>query len=374
MSLDDSMSICFASILDETINKLSVLGRVLPAQIDFGADATKIVNKEVENYVSTHQTTEEKLEAVLKARALEIKEKKLIEELKTQMSLSLRGSEQQMIQSPLTKDNYEKIQRDLNFTKEVLQATQDQLLESNGFSVLEQSIAEEKEKKLKLQSFIVNEENGRDKIKFLQREIKKVKQEHETEALKCNKIIAHLKDQVQELKAKSAMESKYLKNSVDNSIAQNLKKCCNEENELSQSLDEITKKIDTEERSHHEIENYLKKHQKILEDKVQFWMQKYEDDIRSKNHDLNVLKYSKQSDLDRLHELLQRYTELEKAIVHERIEKEKSRRKLLQDQLEYDGALLIQNWIRGELVTKKLGPFGKKEKKKKRKSKKKKSK
>jgi len=374
MSLDDSMSICFASILDETINKLSVLGRVLPAQIDSKADATKIVNKEVENYVSTHQTTEEKLEAVLKARALEIKEKKLVEELKTQMSLSLRGSEQQMIQSPLTKDNYEKIQRDLNFTKEVLQATQDQLLESNGFSVLEQSIAEEKEKKLKLQSFIVNEENGRDKIKFLQKEIKKVKQEHETEALKCNKIIAHLKDQVQELKAKSAMESKYLKNSVDNSIAQNLKKCCNEENELSQSLDEITKKIDTEERSHHEIENYLKKHQKILEDKVQFWMQKYEDDIRSKNHDLNVLKYSKQSDLDRLHELLQRYTELEKAIVHERIEKEKSRRKLLQDQLEYDGALLIQNWIRGELVTKKLGPFGTKKKKKKRKSKKKKSK
>ena len=374
MSLDDSMSICFASILDETINKLSVLGRVLPAQIDSKADATKIVNKEVENYVSTHQTTEEKLEAVLKARALEIKEKKLVEELKTQMSLSLRGSEQQMIQSPLTKDNYEKIQRDLNFTKEVLQATQDQLLESNGFSVLEQSIAEEKEKKLKLQYFIVNEENGRDRIKFLQKEIKKVKQEHETEALKCNKIIAHLKDQVQELKAKSAMESKYLKNSVDNSIAQNLKKCFNEENELSQSLDEITKKIDTEERSHHEIENYLKKHQKILEDKVQFWMQKYEDDIRSKNHDLNVLKYSKQSDLDRLHELLQRYTELEKAIVHERIEKEKSRRKLLQDQLEYDGALLIQNWIRGELVTKKLGPFGKKKKKKKRKSKKKKSK
>ena len=62
MSLDDSMSICFASILDETINKLSVLGRVLPAQIDSKADATKVVNKEVESYVSTHQTTEQKQE------------------------------------------------------------------------------------------------------------------------------------------------------------------------------------------------------------------------------------------------------------------------------------------------------------------------
>ena len=371
MSLDDSMSICFASIIDETINKFSVLGRVLPEHTDSKINVAKVVNEEGNNYVSAHHNTEQKLEAVLKARAVEIKEKKLIKQLKTQMSLNLRGFEQQMIQSPVTKDNYQKIQKDQNFAREVLQATQDELLESNNFLVLEKSIADEKLKKLKLQSFIVNEKNGRDKIKYLQKQIMKVKQEHESENLKCNKTIAHLKDQLQELKAKSAMESKYLKKNVDNSISQNLKKCCHDEAELSKLLEDITKKIDTEERSHHEIESYLQKHQHILEDKVQFWMQKYEDDIRSKQHDLNVLKYSKQSDLERLHELLQRYTELEKAIVHERIEKEKNRRKLLQDELEYDGALLIQNWIRGELVTKKLGPFGPKKKKKKRKSKKK---
>merc|ERR1712096_520788 len=111
-SLDDSMSICFASIIDETINKFSVLGRVLPEHTDSKINVAKVVNEEGNNYASAHHNTEQKLEAVLKARAVEIKEKKLIKQLKTQMSLNLRGFEQQMIQSPVTKDNYQKIQKE----------------------------------------------------------------------------------------------------------------------------------------------------------------------------------------------------------------------------------------------------------------------
>ena len=63
------------------------------------------------------------------------------------------------------------------------------------------------------------------------------------------------------------------------------------------------KKIDEEIRVNTEIEQYLKTHQQELEEKVEYWMEKYDKDVEAKTHELEVLKASKANDLARLQEL-----------------------------------------------------------------------
>ena len=48
----------------------------------------------------------------------------------------------------------------------------------------------------------------------------------------CNEKIAHLKDQLQEMKAKTSMESKYLKKDADVRVSSTQKKCQMSESEM----------------------------------------------------------------------------------------------------------------------------------------------
>lgn len=64
-----------------------------------------------------------------------------------------------------------------------------------------------------------------------------VKIESEKEVQSRNEMIAHLKDRLQELKAKKNMEAKYVKKSTDNSVAQTKKKCDLSEHELKQQIE-----------------------------------------------------------------------------------------------------------------------------------------
>jgi len=176
-------------------------------------------------------------------------------------------------------------------------------------------------------------------------------------------MIAHLKDQLQEMKAKSNMEGKYVKKNAENQVHQNQQLCQIAEQEKKELSEKLKADIDSEVRTHMEIETFLGNHQKILEDKVEYWMDKYDTDVEAKQHELNVLKTSKANDLERLQELTRKYAEYEKVVVEDRIEKEKERRRREQEELELNSAVRLQSWWRGTMVTKQLGPFGKKKKK-----------
>jgi len=69
------------------------------------------------------------------------------------------------------------------------------------------------------------EEESRKRVRELHRKIDEVKAEREREVKQRNEMIAHLKDQLQEMKAKTAMEGKYVKKVCDVSIAQTQKRC-----------------------------------------------------------------------------------------------------------------------------------------------------
>lgn len=166
------------------------------------------------------------------------------------------------------------------------------------------------------------------------------------------------------------MEGKYIKKDAEVRVSCTQKRCQQGENSLKEDLETLHYKIDEEARVNSEIETYLRQHHQILEEKVEYWMDKYDRDVEQKQHELDVLKASKANDLAKLQELTQKYSEYEKVVIEDRVAKEQARRKAEQELEELKSAVKIQSWWRGTMVRKQLGPYSKKKKKKGKKGKK----
>ncbi|KAG8136336.1 hypothetical protein E2320_009294 [Naja naja] len=78
---------------------------------------------------------------------------------------------------------------------------------------------------------------GRKKIKSLQKQLGEVKKEKDYELQNRNEMIAYLKDQLQEMKAKTDMENRYVKKDTDLQVAQAQKKCFATENDLQNEIE-----------------------------------------------------------------------------------------------------------------------------------------
>nr|XP_060495700.1 dynein regulatory complex protein 9 isoform X3 [Panthera onca] len=211
------------------------------------------------------------------------------------------------------------------------------------------------------------EEKGRKQIRSLQKQLLNVKRERQAEVQSRNEYIAHLKDQLQEMKAKTNLENRYMKRNTELQISQTQKKCNRTEELLLEEIEVITAtlrmntklrlKTEEENRIHMEIEMFLRKEQQKLEEKLEFWMEKFDKDTEMKQNELNALKSAKASDLAHLQDLAKMMREFEQVIIEDRIEKEKTRKKIEQDHLELKSVLQLQAWWRGTMVRRELGGF-----------------
>ena len=74
---------------------------------------------------------------------------------------------------------------------------------------------------------------------MLQKKLVDIQKEKEVELQQRNNMIAHFKDQLQEMTAKTKMEGKYLKKSAEVAVAQTQKKCQLSEKELQEEIEVI---------------------------------------------------------------------------------------------------------------------------------------
>ncbi|XP_072180010.1 dynein regulatory complex protein 9-like [Diadema setosum] len=374
-------SVYISAVLADTVDQLAVLGKIMPQTFEGRPDANEMVGDEISQILDSQRNLESTYENLIHQRG-ELRggpkrDMGRLQDNSQQISSvvgGLRNANQtftkSLKQSPLTADNLYKMQDDRQFLQDVLSDTLEEMLKEKTFMAIIQAVSMEKEKKAELQNTILKEEEGRKEIKSLQKQIATVRIEREEETQQRNQMIAHLKDQLQEMKAKTSMEGKYVQKDAEVAMGQTQKRCSLTEKEMKDEIELLKQKIDEEQRVNTEIETYLKRHQTEMEEKVEYWMEKYDKDVEAKTHELEVLKASKANDLSRLQELTKLYVEYEQVCVEDRIEKEKARRKAEQEQEELKSCIMLQSWWRGVMVRKQLGPYSKKKKKKGKKGKK----
>ncbi|KAE8603526.1 hypothetical protein XENTR_v10014356 [Xenopus tropicalis] len=365
LSMLDALRAC--TVLEDSLDQLSVLGNIMPVSYHGRSD---IVGNEIGKILKTQRQLEGKFEDLMGKRAevrttsfpLSSKMLDLTKQVE-ETSGNLKLTNEQFIrvvkQSPLTADNLRKVQADRQFAADVIAEMSMELESSGSFHSLQQAVALVKEEKANFYNAITREEDGRKKIKSLQKQIQEVKQEKELEMQSRSELIAHLKDQLQEMKAKTSIEGRYVKKDTDLLISQTQRKCGIAESELQTELQSVKEKMDEEIRVHMEIENFLRQHQQEMEQKLEYWMEKYDKDTEEKQAELNSLKASRAHDLTVLQELATKCKDFEKVITEDRLEKEKAQMHKMQEMKELASVIKLQAWWRGVMVRKGLGSYKK---------------
>ncbi|TFK04941.1 putative chitinase 3 [Platysternon megacephalum] len=303
-----------SAMLEDCLDQLAILGYIMPVSYEGRTDISNIDAQEISEIVKSQKELGVKFEHLMSARS-ENRPTVPSESLKfTELGQQLQETSGDLKrtnhlfsraakQSAVSSDNLRKVQADRQYASDVIAETLQEMQTSGTFQSLLQAVQREKERKSNFHTTIIREEEGRKEIKSLQKRLQDVKKEKELELQNRNEMIAYLKDQLQEMKAKTDMESRYVKKETELQVYQTQKKCSNAESDLFNDIEKLRIKTDEEIRVHVEIENFLRQQQMKLEEKLEYWMEKYEKDTEAKQQELNTLKTSKANDLAALQEL-----------------------------------------------------------------------
>ncbi|XP_005675108.1 PREDICTED: IQ domain-containing protein G isoform X1 [Capra hircus] len=349
-----------SAVLEDTTDQLSILNYIMPVQYEKRQSISMKDNKEMHSEGRSSEKGPLASEPSKISSPLVHKEEPKLPEIrqggqfnKVQDLIFKKPTRQTIMNTETLK----KIQIDRQFLSDVITETMEELQEEGTFTNLLKALGKERESKMHFYDIIAREENGRKKIKSLQKQLLNVKKERQVEVQNRNEYIAHLKDQLQEMKAKTNMENHYMKRNTELQISQTQKKCSKTEELLLEEIEKLRLKTEEENRIHAEIELFLRKEQQKLEEKLEFWMEKFDKDTEMKQNELNALKSAKASDLAHLQELAKTIREYEQVIIEDRIEKEKTRKKREQDDLELRSIIKLQAWWRGTVVRREIGGF-----------------
>uniref|UniRef100_A0A1X7T4W8 Uncharacterized protein n=1 Tax=Amphimedon queenslandica TaxID=400682 RepID=A0A1X7T4W8_AMPQE len=136
--------------------------------------------------------------------------------------------------------------------------------------------------KSNMKDTVKSEHDCRQLVKDLRKQLVEVKREKEEQITKLDEDVAHCKDQLQELKARTGLLNKYIKKQSDVKVQCSQRQQQNKESDLYNERERLKQELAEEKRAHAEIENYLKKHIEDLDGKVEYWMSKYEEDLEMK--------------------------------------------------------------------------------------------
>ncbi|XP_053896736.1 dynein regulatory complex protein 9 isoform X2 [Malaclemys terrapin pileata] len=318
----EAVQIC--AVLEDCLDQLAILGYIMPVSYEGRTDISNIDAQEISEIVKSQKELGVKFEHLMSARS-ENRPTVPSESLKfTELGQQLQETSGDLKranhlfsraakQSAVSSDNLRKVQADRQYASDVIAETLQEMQTSGTFQSLLQAVRREEERKSNFYTTIIREEEGRKEIKSLQKRLQDVKKEKELELQNRNEMIAYLKDQLQEMKAKTDMESRYVKKDTELQVYQTQKKCSNAESDLFNEIEKLRIKNDEEIRVHVEIENFLRQQQ-----------------------------------------MCQLF---EQVIIEDRVEKEAARRKVEQDALELKSVKKLQAWWRGTMVRHNIGPY-----------------
>ncbi|XP_032191964.1 dynein regulatory complex protein 9 isoform X2 [Mustela erminea] len=292
-----------SAVLEDTTDQLSILNYIMPVQYEGRQSISMKKNKSLEKLPEASRPLK------ITSPFLPKEETKLPEIQKGSQFTNEFNKMQDLVfktptrQTIMSVEILKKIQIDRQFLSDIITDTRQELEESGTFTSLKKALGKERENKMHFYDVIAREEKGKKQIRSLQKQLLNVKRERQAE--------------VQKLRLKTEEEN----------------------------------------RIHLEIETFLRKEQQKLEEKLEFWMEKFDKDTEMKQNELNALKAAKASDLAHLQELARTIREYEQVIIEDRLEKEKTRKKREQDDLELKSIIKLQAWWRGTMVRREIGGF-----------------
>ena len=362
-----------SSIIEEALEKLSFLASITPDVMAHRDELSQIVGDEITRIIQEQRGLELRYEELIAQRsslkALSNKAKyKENQELIKEVARALRESTKELCRNlkgnPNIAENLSKIQTKRSNLQNLLSKTLRELRE-NSFSTLTTTVEEEKARNDMILEVIAKEKEVSASVKKLQEDLSSERHQHEAEVEERNEIISKLKEELQEVRTKSAIETKYLQKE-SRARLQSLNRIYGQStSELDEQIWKVRKQLEIEVLANRESEEFLKRKVVSLQKDAGDWMQRYETDFEELEKEHETLNAQRTEDLVKLNDYTERYTkEMEEKARREeeaRIREEMEALRKQEEERNTWAATTVQKLWRGHLA--RTGGGGKKGKK-----------
>jgi len=362
-----------SSIIEEALEKLSFLASITPDVMAHRDELSQIVGDEITRIIQEQRGLELRYEELIAQRsslkALSNKAKyKENQELIKEVARALRESTKELCRNlkgnPNIAENLSKIQTERSNLQNLLSKTLRELRE-NSFSTLTTTVEEEKARNDMILEVIAKEKEVSASVKKLQEDLSSERHQHEAEVEERNEIISKLKEELQEVRTKSAIETKYLQKE-SRARLQSLNRIYGQStSELDEQIWKVRKQLEIEVLANRESEEFLKRKVVSLQKDAADWMQRYETDFEELEKEHETLNAQRTEDLVKLNDYTERYTkEMEEKARREeeaRIREEMEALRKQEEERNTWAATTVQKLWRGHLA--RTGGGGKKGKK-----------
>ena len=362
-----------SSIIEEALEKLSFLASITPDVMAHRDELSQIVGDEITRIIQEQRGLELRYEELIAQRsslkALSNKAKyKENQELIKEVARALRESTKELCRNlkgnPNIAENLSKIQTERSNLQNLLSKTLRELRESS-FATLTTTVEEEKARNDMILEVIAKEKEVSASVKKLQEDLSSERHQHEAEVEERNEIISKLKEELQEVRTKSAIETKYLQKE-SRARLQSLNRIYGQStSELDEQIWKVRKQLEIEVLANRESEEFLKRKVVSLQKDAADWMQRYETDFEELEKEHETLNAQRTEDLVKLNDYTERYTkEMEEKARREeeaRIREEMEALRKQEEERNTWAATTVQKLWRGHLA--RTGGGGKKGKK-----------
>eukprot|EP00753_Platysulcus_tardus_P000845 PLAT10746.3.p1 GENE.PLAT10746.3~~PLAT10746.3.p1 ORF type:complete len:613 (+),score=334.17 PLAT10746.3:159-1997(+) len=305
------------SVLEDTVEKLSFLGSITPDVLAHRDELSKFVGDEISRIIAEQRQLEDKYEELVAARGalkgLTNKSKYKRNQAEIQeVSRALRESTKNLCRNlkdnPNIGGNLMKIHTERTALAELLSRTMREL-EGGSFATLVTQVEEDKQAQERLADIIRRERETTSAVKQLEDDLARERAEHEREVTQRKATIASLKEELQEIKSRTMVKTKYARKEAKAKMYSTRRQYREAERSLEDRILALDRKREREETVHSETVAFLKRKQEKLVMESARWSEKYATDVEEKEEAFRALNAARERDLARLEELQKRWDE-----------------------------------------------------------------
>lgn len=327
-TLPPVVAVACATVLEDAIDQLTILGKIgnLPTvSVDF-----------------THKTPEERFGNY--AAEVQVFDPETIEPYEETMK----------------KAKYVKFQTDRTYIETILSEMMKSLMKSGSYDCLIDHIDRHNTNIMMENGVLEMHKENLEKYHRLEENLERQRKENLVELQQLSKSIGNLKDQIENLNIENNIKLNYVKNWEAARLDQSNYSLDHSEGSYTKSINDTKSDIEKELRINVEIEAFITETEQEYAQQIQYWMDRYDNEIETRDTEIQVLKEKREDQFNRLQELLQIYEKRKEEIEAYLVLKEK-RRLVEEGRLKRLRACIkLQAWWRGMMVRKCLGPFKKK--------------
>ncbi|KAL3317652.1 hypothetical protein Ciccas_003688 [Cichlidogyrus casuarinus] len=362
MTLYGGEAVSISTALMESAMQLKILENIFSNTSKEFKQNHESSQRSVEDLITRHQEYQLYFEKIIEFNTISDEKIDSDPSQRVQVTKHILESSKDLIEKRMREQYIARVSKACSDLHNILKEASMEILEKGTFQSLEQAVNQRQIAQETVENAHKTEEELRKHIKVLKKKIDSANKAHELSVKERKEVIAHMKDQLQELKAKTLMERKYRESVCEVQLAKVKSECEEREKALTTQIKDLNDKADEERVATFETTSWLQSRMAELVSIENHWNLRSTTDMADMQHQLDVLKKSREKDLQALADLTEKYEQEKQVVVEERIREAEEKRQKEIDERNLECTRIIQDWWRTVMVRKQLGPYGKKKK------------